>query len=202
MILAGGRGRRMGGPGKPFVRLAGRSLIDHVIARVAPQVSALAVNAADDAADLAGLGLPVVPDVTEGGRIESFAGPLVGILSGLEWAAAQARDIGWMAVFPADTPFLPADFVARALAALEAGDAEVAVAESGGRVHPTVSLWPVAMRDRLRRLIVDDGVRRADRLLDAFRTVRIVYPAGPADPFVNVNTPEDLAAAERLLAEI
>lgn len=199
LILAGGRGRRMGGPDKPLAGLGGRRLIDHVIARVAPQVAGLAVNVSGDASRFAGLGLPLVADVTEEGRIEAFAGPLAGVLSGLEWAATLGEGFAWMAVFPADTPFLPMDFVERAMAAVRDGEAELAMAESGGRIHPTVALWPLALRQRLRRLIVEDGVRRADRLLDTFCVARVVYAAEPVDPFVNVNTPEDLAAAERLL---
>lgn len=200
LILAGGRGRRMGGPDKPLAELGGRRLIDHVIARIAPQVAGLAINLSGDASRFAGLGLPLVADLTEEGRIEAFAGPLAGVLSGLEWAATQGGAIAWLAVFPADTPFLPRDFVERAMAAVRDEGADLAVAESGGRVHPTVALWPLALKDRLRRLIVEEGVRRADRLLDAFRAARVVYAAAPVDPFFNVNTPEDLETAERLIA--
>lgn len=200
LILAGGRGRRMGGIDKPLAVLGERRLIDHVIARASAQVSRLAINASGDASRFAGLGLPLVADLTDEGRIEAFAGPLAGVLSGLDWMAAQGGGIDWLAVFPADTPFLPTDFVERALAAIRDEGAELACAASGGRVHPIVALWPLALSDRLRRLVVDQGVRRADRLLETFRTAIVPYATDPLDPFFNINTPDDLAEAERLLA--
>lgn len=200
LILAGGRGRRMGGLDKPFAPLAGRPLIAHVVARAAPQVARLAINASGEASRFAGLGLPLVGDPA-GGGIEAFAGPLAGVLAGLDWMAARGGGIEWLAVFPADTPFLPVDFVERAFAALRREGAELACAASGGRAHPVVALWPLALRERLRRLVVEEGVRRADRLLETFRAARVPYAAEPIDPFFNVNTPDDLAAAERLLAK-
>lgn len=200
LILAGGRGRRMGGLDKPLVPLAGKPLIEHVAARAAPQVGPLAINASEGAARFAGLGLPIVADPTEGGCVEAFAGPLAGMLAGLDWAATLGGDIAWLAVFAADTPFLPRDFVGRALAALKGGGADLAMAESAGRVHPIVAVWPVALVDQLRCLVVDDGLRRADRLLDTFCVARVGYGTAPFDPFFNINTPEDLETAEQLLA--
>lgn len=196
-ILAGGRGRRMGGVDKPLVRLAGRPLIAHVIARAAPQVARLAIGAAGDPARFAAFGLPVVADPAAEAGVESFAGPLAGLLAGLDWAAGQAG-IGRLAVFPADLPLLPDDFVARSRTALANG-AEWACAASGGRLHPVVALWPVGVAERLRRLVAIDGLRRVDRLADWFRLATVDYAADPIDPFFNVNTPDDLAAAERLL---
>jgi molybdopterin-guanine dinucleotide biosynthesis protein A len=197
LILAGGRSRRMGGADKPFIELAGRPLIAHVIARAAPQVSRLVIGAAGDAARFAPFGLPVVADAAEAG-LESFAGPLAGLLAGLDWAAAQPG-IGRLALFPADLPFLPEDFVSRAMAALGDGEADWACAASDGRRHPVVALWPVGAAGRLRRLVVAGGLRRADCLAGHFRVATIDYAADPLDPFFNVNTPGDLAAAERLL---
>lgn len=202
LILAGGRGRRMGGIDKPFAPLAGRPLIDHVIARAAGQTARLAINMSGEASRFAAYDLPLVPDLTDGDRIETFAGPLAGVLSGLDWMAEQGGGVEWMAVFPADTPFLPTDFVERALAAIRRDGAELACAESGGRAHPVVALWPLSLRDRLRRLVVDQGIRRADRLLEAFRTARVVYGTDPVDPFFNINTPDDLARAETVLERI
>lgn len=202
LILAGGRARRMGGLDKPFAGIAGRPLIAHVIGRLAPQAGPLAVVApAAAGARLAALGLEVLADATEGGRIEEGAGPLAGLLAGLDWAAglAGARRL---VVVPADVPLLPVDFVTRASAALDAGDDEVACAASGGRLHPTVAVWPLAVRERVRRAVADEGLRRAAGLLDAFRVARIDYDCAPADPFFNVNAPGDLAEAERLLAEL
>lgn len=195
LILAGGRGRRMGGIDKPFAALGGRRLIEHVIGRAGPQVSPLAISTAGDAARFSGFDLPTLPDPPE---LAAFAGPLAGILAGLAWAAAlPPPGVEALAVFPADTPFLPADFVRRGLAAL-GHCADVAVATSGGRLHPTVAVWRVGLEGRLRRLMVDDGLRRADRLVEHFRAAPVDYALAPFDPFFNVNTPDDLAAAERI----
>ncbi len=197
LILAGGRGRRMGGIDKPFARLGGRPLVEYVIERASRQVCRLVVSAAGDAARFDPFGLPVLADPA---GIEAYAGPLAGILAGLDWAAAASGG-GALAVFPADTPFLPADFVERGLAALRGG-AEVALAASGGRLHPTVGVWGAGLGGRLRRLLVEDGLRRADRVPEHFRAARIEYPAQPFDPFFNINTPQDLAEAGRLLASV
>ncbi len=159
LVLAGGRGRRMGGIDKPFALLGGRPLVEHVIERAGRQVSRLAVSAAGDAARFSPFTLPMLADPA---GLEAYSGPLAGILAGLDWAAAASGG-GALAVFPADTPFLPADFVERGLAALRGG-AEVALAASGGRLHPTVGVWGAGLGGRLRRLLVEDGLRRADRV--------------------------------------
>ncbi|WP_316977919.1 molybdenum cofactor guanylyltransferase MobA [Shumkonia mesophila] len=195
LILAGGRGRRMGSIDKPFAPLGGRRMIEHVIGRAGRQVGPLAISAAGDAARFGVFGLPVLADPV---GLEAYSGPLAGILAGLEWAAARAAPgAEALAVFPTDTPFFPEDFVERARAALADG-AEVAMAASGGRLHPTAAVWSAGLGDRLRRLLVEEGLRRADRVADHFRAARVDYAAQPFDPFFNINTPEDLAAAERL----
>lgn len=202
LILAGGRGRRMGGIDKPFAPFGGRRLIEHVIERIRRQVSRVAVSGAGEAARFAGFGLPVLADPTGEGGLEPFAGPLAGILAGLDWAAAlPAPGVGALAVFPTDTPFLPGDFVERGLAVLDGG-AEVAMASSGGRPHPTVAVWAAGLGGRLRRLLVEAGLRRADRVPDHFRVAWIDYPVAPFDPFFNINTRQDLAAAEGLLDQV
>ncbi len=199
-VLAGGRARRLGTGGKSHLQLGGRSLVEHVIARVRGQVDDLVVNAPAGADWAGGLGLEVVPDLVLDGGIEAFAGPLAGVLSVLEWAAASPARFGAVAVFATDTPFLPCNFVARARTALNGQGTELACAASGGRLHPVIAVWPVGLRLRLRRLVIEDGLRRADAVEQHFRTARVDYPADPFDPFFNVNTPEDLAEAERLLS--
>lgn len=185
----------MGGIDKPFAPLGGRPLIAHVVERAGRQVSRLAVSAAGDVARFDPFDLPVLADPA---GLEAYAGPLAGILAGLVWAAAlPAPGVEALAVFPADTPFFPEDFVERGLAALREG-AEVAMAASGGRLHPTVAVWSAGLGGRLRRLLVEEGLRRADRLPEHFRTARVESAALPFDPFFNINTPEDLAAAGRL----
>lgn len=195
LLLAGGQSRRMGGGDKTLRPLAGRTVLAHVVERAAPQVERLVLNANGDPARFAGFGLPVVPDVVDG-----FAGPLAGILTGLDWAAANLPDAAWVASFATDAPFLPGDLVVRLLAAVERDGADLACAASGGRDHPVFGLWPVGLRHELRRALVEDGERKIDRWTGRYRISRVIWPDAPVDPFFNVNRPEDLAVADRLLA--
>ncbi len=197
IILAGGLSRRMGGGDKPLGTLARRPLLDHVIARLKPQVGALALNANGDPGRFSGFGLPVVADTVEG-----FAGPLAGILAGLEWAAANTAASRIVSV-AGDTPFFPDDLVSRLVEAATGRPAAIAVAASGGRWHPTFALWPLDLATDLRATLVDEEERRAAAFIARHDHVEVdfAFPeaAGIAyDPFFNVNTPQDLAEAERL----
>lgn len=194
VLLAGGRATRMGGGDKSLHSLAGRPILARVIERVRPQVSVLLLNANGDPARFQGFGLPVEGDV-----IEDFAGPLAGILTGLEWAGAHAPGCRWVASFPTDAPFLPEDLVRRMVAAVGAEDAHIGCAASGGRTHPVVALWPVGLAGDLRRAMTEDGVRKIDRWTARYRVAYVEYAAEPVDPFFNVNRPGDLERAERLL---
>lgn len=197
IILAGGLSRRMGGGDKPLRPLAGRSLLDHVVARLQPQVGALAINANGDPTRLSSFGLPVAQDTVEG-----FAGPLAGILAGLEWAAANtmARRLASVA---GDTPFFPRDLVRRLIEATDGKPEIIAIACSGGRLHPTFALWPVDLAAALRTALVEEDERRVTAFIarHAHVVVDFAFPhvAGlDYDPFFNINTPQDLAGAERL----
>ena len=193
VVLAGGLARRMGGGDKPLLGLAGRSILTRVLARFAPQCDSLILNANGDPARFAETGLTIVPD-----DLPDRPGPLAGVLAALDWAAANRTDIAFVASVAADTPFLPHDFVAR----LEQGcaDAAMACAVSGGRTHPVEALWPVALRGDLRRALADEGLRKMGLFVDRQGAARVTWPAEPIDPFLNVNTPEDLIEAESLLA--
>ena len=195
VLLAGGRARRMGGGDKCLRQLAGKTLLERVIARAAPQVGALVINANGDPARFAAFDLPVVADSVEG-----FAGPLAGVLSGLDWAAANAPECSWVATFATDAPFLPKDLVARLGAAVDA-DADMACAASGGRAHPVFGLWPVRLRAALRRAMVEEGIRKVDVWTARYRLAEVGFATAPMDPFFNVNSPEDLAVAEGVLRE-
>ncbi len=195
VLLAGGLARRMGGGDKPLRTIAGRTILERVVERLAPQCEELIVNANGDPARFAHLGLPVVPDDVPG-----FAGPLAGILAALDWTAAQRPELEWVASAAADSPFLPHDFVSRLHAAREAAGAPLACAESGGRAHPVNALWPVALRADLRHALVKEDMRKIDRWTARHGIARASWPAEPVDPFFNANTPEDLGEAERLLA--
>ncbi len=193
VLLAGGRATRMGGGDKCLRRLAGRPILAHVIERVRPQVSVLLLNANGDPARFHGFGLPVAGDV-----IEDFAGPLAGILTGLEWAEAHAPGCRWVASFPTDAPFLPEDLVRRMVASVGAADAHIGCAASGGRTHPVVGLWPVGLAGDLRRAMTEAGMRKIDQWTARYRVAYAAYAAEPVDPFFNVNRPEDLERAARL----
>lgn len=196
VLLAGGRSSRMGGGDKCLRPLGGRSVLARVIARARPQVGPLVLNANGDPARFSAFGLPVAAD-----PIGDFAGPLAGILAGLLWARANHPDVAWIASFPTDVPFFPADLVERLAAARAARNADVAYVESGGRAHPVFGLWPVALADSLRRDLAEGGARKVDAWAARHRVATVAYPVEPFDPFLNINRPEDEAAVERLIAE-
>jgi molybdenum cofactor guanylyltransferase len=193
ILLAGGQSRRMGGGDKCLRLLAGRSILERVIGRARPQVEALALNANGDPLRFAAFGLPVVSD-----SIAGFAGPLAGVLAGLDWAVANAPECSHVASFATDAPFLPVDLVPRLVAAAEAEGAELACAASDGRTHPVFGLWPVKLREKLRRSMLDEGIRKVDAWTGRYRLAVAAYGTEPFDPFFNTNRPEDLAAAEQL----
>src|SRR5215213_8329815 len=157
VLLAGGLARRMGGGDKPMRTIGGRTILERVVARFAPQCDGLILNANGDPARFAATGLPVVPD-----SVPDFAGPLAGILAGLDWAAEHAPEIEWIASVPGDCPFLPRGLVARLHAARHAANTPLACARSGDWRHPVVGLWPVALRDDLRRALVDEELRKIE----------------------------------------
>lgn len=193
LLLAGGQSRRMGGGDKCLRILGSETILARIIGRVRPQVRHLVLNANGDAARFAGYGLPVVADSVEG-----FAGPLAGMLAGLDWAAAQAPDCPWVASVPTDAPFLPPDLIARMLAGLDGAD--MACAASGGQAHPVVGLWPVRLRDDLRHALTVEQIHKVDVWTGRHRLATVYFPIVGIDPFFNTNRPEDLAEAERLLS--
>lgn len=195
IVLAGGLSRRMGGGDKALRTLGGRTILDRVIARAAPQVDALALNANGDPGRFAETGLAVVPDSVEG-----FAGPLAGVLAGLEWARKSVPECAHVATFACDAPFLPADLVTRLWRAIGENGADIASARSNGREHPVFALWPVALADALRTAVVVEEVRKVDVWTARYRLVHAAFDAGPVDPFFNVNRPEDIEAAEAALS--
>ena len=195
VVLAGGLARRMGGGDKARLRIAGRTILERVVARMAPQCGALILNANGDPARFADTGLAVVPD-----SVPDFAGPLAGILAGLDWAAAHPAGTTDLVSVPGDCPFLPDDLVERLSTAREKENTPLACARSGEQRHPVVGLWPVALRDDLRAALVQDGVRKIEAWTARHGVAIAQWPATPVDPFFNVNTPDDVAKAERIAA--
>jgi molybdenum cofactor guanylyltransferase len=195
LLLAGGRSRRMGGGDKALRELGGRTFLARIIERLRPQVAALALNANGDPARFAAYGLPVVAD-----SVPDFAGPLAGILAGLDWAAADCPDCSHLASVATDAPFLPLDLVSRLAAALGEAGADLACAASGGRAHPVFGLWPVRLREDLRAAVCGEGVRKVDLWTTRHRLVEVPFADSPVDPFFNANRPEDVERAAALLA--
>jgi molybdopterin-guanine dinucleotide biosynthesis protein A len=195
VILAGGLARRMGGADKMRIRIGGVAIVERVLTRLRPQCARLVLNANTDAARFAEVGVPVVAD-----SVSDFPGPLAGILAGLDFAAAQTPAVAWVVSAPSDCPFLPRDLVPRLHQARRDGEAMLACAASGGRQHPVVALWPVALREDLRRALTEEGARKVGEWSAHYKVGVSEWPVTPVDPFFNVNTPDDVAEAERLAA--
>jgi molybdopterin-guanine dinucleotide biosynthesis protein A len=196
LVLAGGLARRMGGGDKALIRIGGETILDRVLHRIGPACSGMILNVNGDPSRFAAFGLPVAPD-----DIEGFAGPLAGILAGLDWMAKHAPGIDWLASVPGDCPFLPRDLVPRLHAARREAATPLACAQSGSWRHPVVGLWPVALRHDLRHALLVDGLRKIEVWTARHGVALAEWPITPVDPFFNVNTPEDVADAIRLAAE-
>lgn len=202
VLLAGGLSRRMGGTEKALMTLGRQPLVAHAAARLAAQASSLILNANGDPARFAAWPLIVVPDETP-----DRPGPLAGVLTALRWFARHDPNVTAVVSLPADTPFAPPDLVARLRDGLAAAhDTPVAVAQSRGRRHPVIALWRLAAEPEIAAAL-ERGERRAEAMIDRLRAAVVPFPdldiAGqPVDPFFNINTPEDLVAAERILARM
>jgi len=183
LVLAGGQGRRMGMVDKGLVELDGKPLVAHVLARLAPQVSALIVNANRNAERYAALGYPVVGDAIGG-----FAGPLAGLHAGLSAAATP-----FIATTPCDSPFLPADLVARLAGAFGQGALDIAVARTFEQPHPVFALVRRDVLSHLARFL-EQGGRKIDAWYASLRLAEVAFD-DEADAFRNINTPEELAAS-------
>ncbi|MBR0899939.1 molybdenum cofactor guanylyltransferase MobA [Bradyrhizobium tropiciagri] len=195
VLLAGGLARRMGGGDKPMRTIAGRTILQRVIDRLAPQCGGLIINANGDPARFAAFDLPVVAD-----DVADYPGPLAGILAALDWTAANRPDVKWVLSAAGDCPFLPRDLVTRLERARAVENAELAVASSGGQTHPVIGLWSVRLRSELRHALVEEDVRKIDRWTARYPLATVEWPTEPLDPFFNANTVEDIAEADRLAA--
>ncbi|HZP78129.1 MAG TPA: molybdenum cofactor guanylyltransferase MobA [Pseudolabrys sp.] len=196
LILAGGLARRMGGGDKIRLEIGGVRILDRVLACLSAQCSDLIINANGDPARFADTGLPVVAD-----NVPGFAGPLAGILAGLDWLAANTPHLHWMASVPGDCPFLPEDLVERLHAARRAEGKPLACARSGNWRHPVAALWPVALRADLRCALVEEDLRKIEVWTARHGVAIAEWPDKPVDPFFNVNTPADVTEAERIATQ-
>jgi len=193
-LLAGGQARRMGGGDKNLMMLAGKPVLRHVLDRVDFADRPLMINANGDPARYAAFGLPVCADVIDG-----YAGPSAGILTGLEWVAANHSDCSHMVSLATDAPFLPVNLIAVLESAIGDG-AEIAQAMSLHRRHPVFAIWPVAIAGALRDAVIDEGVRKIDDFTARYHCVTVEF-AGTPDPFMNLNRPDDFDLATQILGQ-
>jgi molybdopterin-guanine dinucleotide biosynthesis protein A len=187
----------MGGGDKARITIGGSTILQRVLGRLTPQCARVIINANGDPARFADTRLAVVAD-----SVPDFAGPLAGILAGLDWAAANAPQCEWLASAPGDCPFLPADLVTRLHKARMADGMPLACAGSGKWRHPVVALWPVSLREDLRHALVSEGLRKIEIWTARHGIAVADWPVEPVDPFFNVNTPEDAARARAIAAEL
>lgn len=194
VVLAGGRSSRMGRP-KAGLILNGRTILDHIVERLAPQVGSIALNLNADPGVNLPPGLPVLPDTVSG-----YLGPLAGVLTAMRHAAEIAPHATHVLTVATDTPFFPDDLVGR-LSSVPDLEGKIAVAWSNGEMHPLFALWPVMLADDLEAWIRTDTKLRVRAFIARHPSAAVDFPvlatkAGPLDPFFNINTPEQLREAE------
>jgi molybdopterin-guanine dinucleotide biosynthesis protein A len=198
LVLCGGRATRMGGGDKCLLPLGASTVLSHVVDRAAPQLGQIAISANSDPDRFNRFALTVLPDAGHG-----HAGPLAGILAGMDWFCQSGK---WRAIvsLAGDTPFLPDDLVARLAIAASGESNVIAVATSRGQTHPVTALWPLSLRDDLRRFLANGEDRSVRGFASRHTVVEVPFddmdlPGGPCDPFFNINRPDDLEAANRFL---
>ena len=198
VVLAGGRSRRMGGGDKGLLELAGKPMLRHVIDRLAPQVSTTVINANGDPQRFAAFALPVVADTVEG-----FVGPLAGVLAGMRWSRGNVPDARWIVTAPGDAPLLPLDLVERMMEAVAGREDSIALAQSGGEMHPVVGLWPIALMQDLEEQLRPACARCCTGRIGTARwpwpSRRTRFCGLNIDPFYNANTPQELGELRAML---
>ncbi len=188
------------GVAKPLRKLGGRPMVAHVVERLRPQVMDLVIVANDPEPAYRRLGVPVIPDPAdiqraakrEGRRL----GPLAGILAGMEWAVANHPHVGWILTAPADVPFLPLDLTVRLCGHMHVPEPDVLTI----RGEHALGIWSVRLAGDLRHAILKEGLRRVEGFARRHTYAELAWPGDKA-AFVNINTPEELSAAESRLAQ-
>jgi molybdopterin-guanine dinucleotide biosynthesis protein A len=190
-IIAGGQSRRMGGREKAFLELAGKPVILHVIEQLEPQVDQLVINANGEPARFSEFGLEVVPD-----SLTSLTTPLAGLHAALQFTKSVDGDV--LVTVPSDTPFLPFNLVARLLEKIGINGA--AIADSGGQEHYIIGAWKTELLSDLESATARDNLFRVKDWANRVAAQKVEWPVEPHDPFFNVNAPEDLQAAEKIVS--
>lgn len=189
VIVAGGLSSRMGRE-KALEMISGRSILDRVVSGLRVQVQEVVLNANGDVGRFGDMDLAIIPDLR---------GDISTPLAGLHAALVHAREYRFDAVLtvPSDTPFLPADLAARLLAA----GSPAAVAASAGQQHYLTGLWSAALLPNLSVALEEPRIPRLQDWCRMSDAAVVEWPSQPFDPFLNVNTPEELAEAARIAAE-
>lgn len=194
VILAGGLARRMGGGDKCLLPLAGKTLLQRTIERAQPQVSSLLLNANGNSLRFARTRLPVIADIYPGNL-----GPLAGVHAGLRWMQTDNPDAEWLASFASDTPFFPTDLIDRLITAATAQHAQLAVATSDNSAHPIFALWHASLIGDIEQQLENGEMPRLQDWIKKQKFVEVDFAADGYDPFFNINTPQDLYAAEPMV---
>ncbi|MZR30170.1 molybdenum cofactor guanylyltransferase MobA [Sneathiella litorea] len=194
LLLAGGQSRRMGGGSKFLQKLGGKTLLTRIIDTLRPQVGEIVLNMNVEIAGVAPPEIPVVQDSVAG-----FAGPLAGILTGMEYFGRKGGGATHMLSVPTDAPFIPDNLVERLALEIKGNSEKIVMANSVGRVHPVVALWPISLARDLRAALVDEDLRKILVFADRYSRCEVIWEESAGDPFFNINRPEDLAEAERRL---
>lgn len=196
LVLAGGQATRMGGGDKTLLKVGGETILSRTLSRITPHCEAIALNANGDPARFATFGLPVVAD-----SIADFAGPLAGILAGMDWAHAHYPNVEWIVSAPGDCPFLPWDLIPRLHEVARAAKTPLACAKSGDWRHPVAALWRVELREDLRTALKIEGLRKIEIWTERHGIALAEWLEQPIDHFFNTNRPEDLEKAEQFAAQ-
>ena len=197
-VLAGGQSRRMGGGDKSLFDLGGQTMLDMVLARLAPQVPGIVLNANGDPSRFGRFNLPVMADT-----VGDFAGPLAGVLAGLTFVKETRPDITHVVSVAGDTPFFPATLVERLCAAVPAGKPVIALASSSQKLHPVFGLWPLELLQELRTWLETGQNGKVLAFVDRYDSVEVAFDNDPAtglDPFFNANKPADLKTVQNALS--
>jgi len=194
-ILSGGNARRIGGKGKSFIKLSGKPLISHAIKNIKNQVSYLSINSRD-IKNYSSFGYPILLDEF---KVENEgSGPLAGIITAINWAKKLHKSYTYVATIPVDLPFIPKDFIHRMLLEVNVSNPQVAIASSNGRRHPVTGLWSLNLYDDL-QIALSKGIRKIDHFLYDLDVISVDWKYDNLDPFFNINTPEDLSFAEKVI---
>ncbi len=193
LILAGGLSRRMGNKNKFLKKINNNIIIDLIISRAEKQVSYLILNTNDKIPYLSKFKLKEIPDLIKG-----YHGPLVGILSGMEWARKQKEKIDYLATFSCDAPFFPEDLIQKLLKEITDQNLDIVIPKYKNQKHPVFGLWSLNLIDSLREYILEEKMKKIDTWIFKNNYKIIDFKNKKYDPFFNINTPEDLEKANSI----